>query len=148
MFIYLLLKERQLFVLKKVLCTFIGETISELPVGAADAGGIYLPVDSDSLAGCNISVSGGDGKSKPSGNTQPRAIKHNLDNKAAAAAAERETNTDPSEVCMNGRSSNEVLAEEENSWAVGQGTGFKRQKQDCYFQKDNNLLKKESCVLS
>lgn len=119
MFIYLLLKKRQLFVLKKVLCTFIGETISELPVGAADAGGIYLPVDSDSLAGCNISVSGGDGKSNPGSNTQPQAMKHNLDNQAAAAAAERETNTDPSEVCMNGRSSNEVLAEEENSWAVG-----------------------------
>ena len=114
---------------------FIGETISELPVGAADAGGIYLPVDSDSLAGCNISVSGGDGKSNPGGNTQPRAIKHNLDNKAAAAAAERETDTDPSEVCMNGRSGNEVLAEEENSWAVGQGTGLNREKKGLLLSK-------------
>ena len=135
MFIYLLLKKRQLFVLKKVLCTFIGETISELPVGAADAGGIYLPVDSASLAGCNISVSGGDGKSNPGSNTQPQAMKHNLDNKAAAAAAERETNTDPSEVCMNGRSSNEVLAEEENSWAVGQGTGLNREKKGLLLSK-------------
>ena len=135
MFIYLLLKKRQLFVLKKVLCTFIGETISELPVGAADAGGIYLPVDSGSLAGCNISVSGGDGKSNPGSNTQPQAMKHNLDNKAAAAAAERETNTDPSEVCMNGRSSNEVLAEEENSWAVGQGTGLNREKKGLLLSK-------------
>ena len=135
MFIYLLLKKRQLFVLKKVLCTFIGETISELPVGAADAGGIYLPVDSDSLAGCNISVSGGDGKSNPGSNTQPQAMKHNLDNQAAAAAAERETNTDPSEVCMNGRSSNEVLAEEENSWAVGQGTGLNREKKGLLLSK-------------
>ena len=135
MFIYLLLKKRQLFVLKKVLCTFIGETISELPVGAADAGGIYLPVDSVSLAGCNISVSGGDGKSNPGSNTQPQAMKHNLDNQAAAAAAERETNTDPSEVCMNGRSSNEVLAEEENSWAVGQGTGLNREKKGLLLSK-------------
>ena len=117
------------------MCTFIGETISELPVGAADAGGIYLPVDSVSLAGCNISVSGGDGKSNPGSNTQPQAMKHNLDNQAAAAAAERETNTDPSEVCMNGRSSNEVLAEEENSWAVGQGTGLNREKKGLLLSK-------------
>ena len=105
-----------------------------MPVGAADAGGIYLQVDTDSLAGCNISVSGGDGKSNPGGNTQPGAIKYTLDNKAAAAA-ERETDTDPSEVCMNGRSSNEDLAEEENSWAVEQGTGLNREKKGLLLSK-------------
>ena len=104
------------------MCTFIGETESGFPVGAA--GGICPPVNSDSLAGSLISVSGGDDKSNPVGNTQPGEIKHNLDNKVAAAA-EKETDLHPSK----------VKSEEENSWAVEQGTGLNRKKKGLLLSK-------------
>ena len=107
------------------MCTFIGETEPELPVGAA--GGICPPVDSDSLAGSHISVSGGDDKSNPVGNTEPGEIKHNL---KVAAAAEKDTDLHPSKV-----KTEEDLAEEENSWAAEQGTGLNREKKGLLLSK-------------
>ena len=109
------------------MCTFIGETESELPVGAS--GGICPPVDSNSPAESHISLSGGDDKSNPGGNTQPGEIKHNFDNKTAAAA-ERDTDLHPSKV-----KTEEDLAEEENSWAVEQGTGLNREKKGLLLSK-------------
>ena len=109
------------------MCTFIGETESELPVGAA--GGICPPVDSNSLAGSLISLSGGDDKSNTGGNTQPGEVKHNLDNKVAAAA-ENDTDLHPSKV-----KTEEDSAEEENSWAVEQGTGLNREKKGLLLSK-------------
>lgn len=108
------------------MCTFIGETESGLPVGAA--GGFCPPVDSDSLARSLIGVSGGDDKSNPVGNTQPGEIKHNIDNKVAAAA--NDTDLHPSKV-----KTEEDLAEEENSWAVEQGTGLNREKKGLLLSK-------------
>lgn len=109
------------------MCTFIGETESELPVGTA--GGICPPVDSNSLAGSHSSVSGGDDNSNPVGNTQPGKIKHNLDNKVSAAA-ENDTDLRPSKV-----KTEDDLAEEENSWAVEQGTGLNREKKGLLVSK-------------
>ena len=109
------------------MCTFLGETESELPVGAAD--GICPPVDSNSMAGSHSSVSGGDDKSNPVGNTQPGEIKHNLDNKVAAVA-EKDTNLHPSK-----GKTEEDLAEEGNSWAVEQGTGLNREKEGLLLSK-------------
>ena len=116
----------------------IGETGSELPVGA-DAGGINPSVESlDLLAGCHhISASGGsDDKSNPGGTAQLREIKYTPDDKVAAAA-EDDTGTDSSEVHVDGRSSNEGLPQEGNwSQAVEQGTGLNRRKYN-YFKKGN-----------
>ena len=109
------------------MCTFIGETESGLPVGVA--GGICPPVDSDSLAGSLIGVSGGEDKSNPGGNTQTGEIKHNLDDKVAAAA-ENDTDLHPSKV-----KTEEDLAEEENSWAAEQGTGLNREKKGLLLSK-------------
>ena len=109
------------------MCTFIGETESGFPVGAA--GGICPPVNSDSLAGSRISLSGGDDKSNPVGNTQPGEIKHNIDNKVAAAA-EKDTDLHPSKV-----NAEEDLAEEGNSWAIEQGTGLNREKKGLLLSK-------------
>lgn len=109
------------------MCTFIVETESELPVGAA--GGICPPVGLDSLAGSHISVRGGDDKSNPGGNTQPGEIKHNLDNKVAAAT-EKDTDLHPSKV-----ETEEDLAEEENSCAVEQGIGLNREKKGLLLSK-------------
>ena len=92
----------------------LGENGSELPVGAA--GGICPSVESCSLARSHISASGGD-DSNPDSNTQRGEIKHTLDN-IVAAAAKNDTDSDPSKV-----KTEEDLAEEENSWALEQGTG-------------------------
>ena len=66
------------------MCTFIGESRSELPAGAS--GGIYPQVKPDLVAGCHISAGGGVNKSDPGGTTLPHVIKHTLDYKVAAAA--------------------------------------------------------------
>ena len=93
-------------------------------------GGIYTPVESHIPAGSHISASGGsDDKSNPGGNTQPGEIKYNLDNKVAAAA-EKDTDLHPSKV-----KTEEDLAEEENSWAVEQGTGLNREKKGLLVSK-------------
>ena len=106
----------------RVVCTFIGKTESEFPVGAV--GGIYTPVESHILAGSHISASGGYDKSNPAGGTaQLGEIKYTLDDKMAAAA-EKDTNTDSCEVYVNERSSNGHLLQGENLQAVEQGTVF------------------------
>ena len=66
------------------MCTFIGETGSELPAGAS--GGIYPQVKPDLVAGCHISAGGGVNKSDPGGTALPHVVKHTLDDKVAAAA--------------------------------------------------------------
>ena len=66
------------------MCTFIGETGSELPAGAS--GGIYPQVKPDLVAGCHITAGSGAIKSDPDGTALPRVVKHTLDDKVAAAA--------------------------------------------------------------
>ena len=66
------------------MCSFIGETGSELPAGAS--GGIYPQVKPDLVAGCHISAGGGGNKSDPGGTALLHVIKHTLDDKVAAAA--------------------------------------------------------------
>ena len=111
----------------------IGETGSELPVGA-DSGGIYPPVETHLLAGSHISASGGsDDQSNPGGTAQLRKIKYTPDDKVVTEA-EDDTGTDSSEIHVNGRSSNEGLPQEGNcSQAVEPGTGLNRKKYN-YFK--------------
>lgn len=66
------------------MCTFIGETGSELPAGAS--GGICPQVKPDLVAEYHISAGCGVNKSDPGDTALPRVIKHTLDYKVAAAA--------------------------------------------------------------
>ena len=66
------------------MCTFIGETGSELPAEAS--GGICPQVKPDLVAGCHISAGGVGNKSDAGGTALSRVIKHTLDDKVAAAA--------------------------------------------------------------
>lgn len=94
------------------MCSFIGETGSELPAGAS--GGIYPQVKPDLVAGCHISAGGGGNKSDPGGTALPHVIKHTLDDKVTLAAAESDTGTGISEIYVNGRSSAENLPGQKN----------------------------------
>ena len=101
------------------MCTFMGESGSELPVRAS--GGIYPQVEPDLVAECHISAGGSVDKIDPGGTALLGVIKHTLDDKVAATA-ESDIGTRLSEIYVNGRSSDENLPGEENHGE--QDTGF------------------------
>ena len=68
------------------MCTFIGETGSELPVGGPRVAFI-LKRSTDLVVGCrHIDVGGSVDKSNPDVTALSGVIKHTLDDKVAAAA--------------------------------------------------------------